>query len=157
MKQKMTLRVNGAERELKVDPSSPLLYVLRNDFELNGPKYGCGLEQCGSCMVLIGGEAKPSCRMPVSAVADQSMLTIEGMAGSDGTLHPLQEAVIEEQAAQCGYCINGMLIKAYALLQAHQKPSRDKIVEGLKGSLCRCGTHSRFIRAVENASRKMNP
>lgn len=155
MKETIALNVNGSEREVEADPASPLLYVLRNSLELNGPKYGCGLEQCGACMVLIDGEARPSCRLPVAAARGTEIVTLEGLAGPGGELHPLQEAVVEEQAAQCGYCLNGMLICGAALLSRVANPDREAINEGMAGSLCRCGTHARFIRAIESAGRKI--
>lgn len=156
MKETIALNVNGSEREVEADPASPLLYVLRNSLELNGPKYGCGLEQCGACMVLMDGEARPSCRLPVAAARGAKIVTVEGLAGPGGELHPLQQAVIEEQAAQCGYCLNGMLICGAALLGRAPSPKRKAIDEGMAASLCRCGTHARFIRAIESAGRKMS-
>lgn len=155
MKETIALNVNGSEREVEADPASPLLYVLRNTLELNGPKYGCGLEQCGACMVLMDGKARPSCRLPVAAARGTEIVTLEGLVGPGGELHPLQQAVIEEQAAQCGYCLNGMLICGAALLARTANPEREAINEGMAGSLCRCGTHSRFIRAIESAGRKI--
>ncbi|MCM4158401.1 (2Fe-2S)-binding protein [Antarcticibacterium flavum] len=154
MKEEITLRVNGKQHTVNVDPATPLLYVLRNNLELNGPKYGCGLQQCGSCMVLLDGESTPSCRLPVSALKDLKIVTLEGLQEDTGKLHPLQEAFYEEQAAQCGFCLNGMLISGVALLEKNKKPGREEILEGLDRVLCRCGTHSRIIKAVETASLK---
>jgi nicotinate dehydrogenase subunit A len=146
------LHVNGKLHTIQVDPSTPLLYVLRNQLALNGPKYGCGLQQCGACMVLLNGKAEPSCMLPVSAVKDKKILTLEGLAQKDDTLHPVQEAFIAEQAAQCGYCMNGMVISAVALLQENPHPDDAAIRAGLQRSLCRCGTQSRIIKAVKRAA-----
>jgi nicotinate dehydrogenase subunit A len=146
------LHVNGKLHTIQVDPSTPLLYVLRNQLALNGPKYGCGLQQCGACMVLLNGKAEPSCMLPVSAVKDKKILTLEGPAQKDDTLHPVQEAFIAEQAAQCGYCMNGMVISAVALLQENPHPDDAAIRAGLQRSLCRCGTQSRIIKAVKRAA-----
>lgn len=156
MKEQISLQVNGQSRTVEVDPTTPLLYVLRNQLALNGPKYGCGLEQCGACMVLVDGQARPSCRLPVSAVTEASITTLEGLTGADGELHPVQEAFVQEQAAQCGYCLNGMVMSAVALLDEHSDPDRDAINEGMRLNLCRCGTHTRFIRAVKAAAEKAN-
>lgn len=156
MKARISLRVNGQRHALEVDPATPLLYVLRNELALNGPKFGCGLEQCGACMVLIDGRADPSCRIPVSAVTEASITTLEGLSGVDGELHPVQAAFVEEQAAQCGYCLNGMVMSAVALLEAHPDPDRPAINEGLHRALCRCGTHTRIIRAVQAAAEAMH-
>jgi nicotinate dehydrogenase subunit A len=146
------LHVNGKLHTIQVDPSTPLLYVLRNQLALNGPKYGCGLQQCGACMVLLNGKAEPSCMLPVSAVKDKKILTLEELAQKDDTLHPVQEAFIAEQAAQCGYCMNGMVISAVALLQENPHPDDAAIRAGLQRSLCRCGTQSRIIKAVKRAA-----
>lgn len=155
MKEPITLQVNGQQHSFEVDPATPLLYVLRNELELNGPKYGCGLEQCGACMVLIDGEPIPSCRLPVSAVTEASITTLAGLADADGNLHPVQKAFVQEQAAQCGYCLNGMVMSAVALLEAHPDPDRDAIDEGMQDVLCRCGTHTRIIRAIQAAAEEM--
>lgn len=149
------LNVNGKKHEVQADPATPLLYVLRNQLMLNGPKYGCGLQQCGACMVLLNGRALPSCTIPVSAIKDQPVITLEGLAKDDDTLHPVQEAFVEEQAAQCGYCLNGMVISAVALLSENPHPDDAAIRAGLVRSLCRCGTQSRIIKAVKRASEKM--
>ncbi|HSI71200.1 MAG TPA: (2Fe-2S)-binding protein [Gillisia sp.] len=156
MKEKINLKVNGKEHSVEVDPSTPLLYVLRNNLELNGPKYGCGLQQCGSCMVLLNGEATPSCRIPVSAMKDMEIVTLEGLQKETGELHSVQEAFYEEQAAQCGFCLNGMVISTVALLEKNSNPDRGEILEGLERVLCRCGTHSRIIKAVETAGAKIS-
>ncbi|MBL7698628.1 MAG: (2Fe-2S)-binding protein [Chitinophagaceae bacterium] len=151
MKKAISIHVNGTTHTVNVDPSTPLLYVLRNQLELNGPKYGCGLQQCGACMVLIDGKAQPSCMYPVSAVKEQKITTLEGL-GKEGKLHPVQEAFVSEQAAQCGYCLNGMVMSAVSLLSDNPHPDDDEIREGLHRNLCRCGTHSRIIKAVKRAS-----
>ncbi len=146
------LNVNGKERSLKIDPETPLLYALRNNLELNGPKFGCGLEQCGACMVLLDGKANPSCRIPVSEVTEKKIVTIEGLA-KNGKLHPVQQAFIDEQAAQCGYCLNGVLINSVSLLNENNDPSDNEIKNWLEKNICRCGTHSRFVKAVKRASK----
>lgn len=155
MKEEISLRVNGSKKLVRVDPETPLLYVLRGSFELNGPKYGCGLEQCGSCMVLLDGKAMPSCRIPVSGLQGTEIITIEGLVEEDGKLHPAQEAFYEEQAAQCGFCLNGMLISTVSLLRENPEPGGGEINAGLERVLCRCGTHTRIRRAVEATAAKL--
>jgi len=147
----VTLVVNGASRTLDVDPDTPLLYVLRDDLELHGPKFGCGLAQCGACTVLMDGSAIRSCVTPVSLSEGHTITTLEGL-GSVATPHLIQKAFIEEQAAQCGYCINGMIMTAKALLDRTPNPTEVEIRQGLAGNLCRCGTHLRIIRAVRRAA-----
>ena len=149
-----TLKVNGASHTVSVDPDTPLLYVLRNDLTLNGPKFGCGLAQCGACSVLVDGKEVRSCVTPVSAVKGD-VTTIEGLGTAD-SLHPLQKAFIEEQACQCGYCGNGMVIAAQALLAKNPRPTNQQIREGLNGHLCRCASHNRIVRAVQKASKEMS-
>ena len=149
-----TLRVNGASTTVQVEPDTPLLYVLRNDLELNGPKFGCGLAQCGACTVLIDGKAVRSCVTPVSAVRG-AVETIEGL-GSEEKLHPIQKAFIEEQACQCGYCGNGMVMSAKALLATNPRPTNEEIRKALNGHLCRCASHNRIVRAVQKAAKAMN-
>lgn len=149
MKERITLNLNGSSKTVEVDPETPLLYVLRNYFELNGPKYGCGMEQCGSCMVLLNGKALPSCRIPVAEVQEYEITTLEGLEKEDGSLHPLQESFYKEQAAQCGFCLNGVLISAVSILKENSHPNREVINQGLERVICRCGTHSRFIKAIE--------
>jgi len=146
------LRVNGTSRTVNTEPDTPLLYVLRNDFELNGPKYGCGLAQCGACTVLIDGKATRSCVTPCSAATSKAVTTLEGL-GTRDKLHPLQKAFLDEQAAQCGYCTNGMIMTAKAFLDANPKPSEAQIKQALAGNLCRCGTHNRIVRAVQRAAK----
>ena len=148
---RLTLRVNGKNQAVDVDPDTPLLYVLRNDLQLNGPKFGCGLAQCGSCTVIIDGKPIRSCVTEVKTVGTRAVTTLEGL-GSTKKLHPLQKAFIDEQAAQCGYCINGMIMSAKALLDTNPKPTDSQIKEALAGNLCRCGTHLRILRAVKRAS-----
>ena len=152
MEKDVTLRVNGKPHTVHVDPATPLLYVLRNHLELNGPKYGCGIEVCGSCMVLMDGQAVPSCRVPVEEMAGRDIVTLEGLTAADGKLHPVQSAFVKEQAAQCGYCLNGMVMAAVALLESNKKPDETEIRAGLDRNLCRCGTHTRIIKAVQRAA-----
>ena len=145
------LKVNGSTRSVDAEPDTPLLYVLRNDLELNGAKFGCGLAQCGACTVLVNGTATRSCVTPIGRLGEAEVTTIEGL----GTLekpHPLQSAFIEEQAAQCGYCINGMIMSAAELLKRKQHPTEEDVRAGLAANLCRCGTHNRIIRAVMRAA-----
>jgi nicotinate dehydrogenase subunit A len=149
------LQVNGQKHTVEVDPSTPLLYVLRNQLALNGPKYGCGLQQCGSCMVLLDGKAEPSCMIPVDSIKNKKITTLEGIAPGTDTLHPVQEAFVTEQAAQCGYCLNGMVMQAYALLEENPKPDDTAIRNALQRSLCRCGTYARIVKAVKRASGQM--
>jgi len=148
-----TLRVNGAARDVSVDPDTPLLYVLRNDLELNGPKFGCGLAQCGACTVLIEGKPVRSCVTPMSDVKG-AVETIEGL-GAEQKLHPLQKAFIEQQACQCGYCGNGMVMSAKALLASNPRPTEAEIRNALDGHLCRCASHNRIVRAVQQAAKEM--
>ena len=150
----ITLRVNGASRSVDVEADTPLLYVLRNDLELNGPKFGCGLAQCGACTVLLDGKPVRSCVTPVSA-AKGRITTIEGL-GTIDKLHPLQKAFIEEQACQCGFCGNGMVMSAKALLEKNPKPSEGEIKQALNGHLCRCASHNRIVRAVQKAAKEMS-
>jgi nicotinate dehydrogenase subunit A len=154
MPQTYRLNVNGAAQEVSAEGDTPLLYVLRNDLELSGPKFGCGLGQCGACTVIVAGEAVRSCRTPVSLVRDQPVTTLEGL-GTAAKLHPLQKAFIEEQAMQCGYCINGMIVSAKALLDKNPKPTEAQIREGLAGNLCRCGSHTRILKAISRAAKEM--
>jgi nicotinate dehydrogenase subunit A len=148
------LVVNGQAREVAADPETPLLYVLRNDLGLTGTKFGCGLGQCGSCTVLVGGQAVRSCMLPVQAVAGQAVTTIEGL-GSPERPHPLQAAFIEEQAVQCGYCTPGIVMAAKAALDQTPRPTEAQLKQALDGVLCRCGTHDRVIRAVLRAAATM--
>jgi nicotinate dehydrogenase subunit A len=147
-----TLRVNGTARSVRVEPATPLLYVLRNDLQLNGAKFGCGQAQCGACSVLIDGVERRSCVYPISAVGKGSITTIEGL-GTPQQPGTLQRAFIHEQAGQCGYCSNGMIIAAQALLTRNPKPSEPEVKQALDGHLCRCGAHNRIVRAVLRASK----
>ena len=150
----VSLKVNGATRSVPAEPDTPLLYVLRNDLELNGAKFGCGAAQCGACTVLVDGQAVRSCVTPIGTLGKSEITTLEGLGTLD-RLHPLQRAFIDEQAAQCGYCINGMIMSAKALLDRNPRPSEGDVREALAANLCRCGTHGRIIRAVLRAAREM--
>ena len=151
----ITLSVNGKSRTLDVEPDTPLLYVLRDNLELHGPKFGCGLGQCGSCIVLVDGKAVQSCNVPVSKVGPGKVVTLEGL-GTPQKPHPIQQAFIDEQAAQCGYCINGMVMQTAAFLGARQgNPSEREIRQALQNNLCRCGTHQRIVAAVKRAAALM--
>ena len=145
------LRVNGALREVTLEGDTPLLYVLRNDLELNGAKFGCGLAQCGACTVLVDGKPVRSCVTEIGSLGQSEVTTLEGL-GTVAKPHLLQQVFMEEQAAQCGYCINGMIMSAKALLDQNPHPTEAQVREGLSGNLCRCGTHGRIIRAVLKAS-----
>lgn len=145
------LNVNGQEREVEAEEDGFLLYVLRNQLELNGPKFGCGLAQCGACTVLADGQAIRSCQTPLSKVGGKEIVTLEGLGSLDNP-SPLQQAFIDEQAAQCGYCINGMVMTAQALFTRTPDPSDEDIRNALTGNLCRCGTHTRIVRAVKRAA-----
>jgi nicotinate dehydrogenase subunit A len=150
----ISLKVNGASRSVPAEPDTPLLYVLRNDLELNGAKFGCGLAQCGACTVLIDGSPVRSCITTIGSIGEGEVTTIEGLGTIDKP-HPLQRAFMEEQAAQCGYCINGMIMTAKELLDRTPHPTEDAVRSALAGNLCRCGTHGRIIRAVLRAAREM--
>jgi nicotinate dehydrogenase subunit A len=149
----ISLVVNGKPRMVEADPKTPLLYVLRDDLELKGPKFGCGLSQCGACTVVIEKQAVRSCSVPVGAVQKREITTLEGL-GTSAHPHYLQKAFIEEQAAQCGYCMNGMIMTAKALLDRNPNPSDAEIRQALTGNLCRCGSHLRVLRAVKRAARE---
>ena len=147
----ITLSVNGTSRTLDVEPDTPLLYVLRDNLALHGPKFGCGLAQCGSCTVLLDGKAVRSCSLAVGKVGRANVVTLEGL-GTPDKPHPIQQAFIDEQAAQCGYCVNGMVMTATALLARTPNPSDRQIRQALAGNLCRCGTHQRIVAAVKRAA-----
>jgi aerobic-type carbon monoxide dehydrogenase small subunit (CoxS/CutS family) len=160
----LDLNVNGETRRVDADPDTPLLYVLMNDLALKGPRFGCGLAQCGACSVLADGAEIRACVTPVSAVAGRALTTLEGLpawyAGRAGLaaapeLHPLQDAMIAEQAPQCGYCVNGMIIKAAELLDSNAEPSDAEIVSHMNGHLCRCGTYPRIVKAIRRAAAAM--
>jgi nicotinate dehydrogenase subunit A len=150
----ITLHVNGRTRAVDDDPQTPLLYVLRNTLELNAAKFGCGLAQCGSCMVLIDGEAAPSCVLPIATLEGKRITTLEAL-GSSAAGSALQRAFIEEQAAQCGYCTAGMIVRAHALLLRNPAPSDAQLREHMETNLCRCGVHMRVLRAVRRASQEL--
>jgi nicotinate dehydrogenase subunit A len=147
----VNLKVNGATRSVNAEPDTPLLYALRNDLELNAAKFGCGLSQCGACTVLVDGVPTRSCVTPVSRVGQSEVITLEGL-GTTVKLHPLQQAFIDEQAGQCGYCLNGMIMAAKALLDKNPRPTEAQVRDGLASNLCRCGSHNRIIRAVLRAA-----
>jgi len=150
------LTVNGRRHLLQVPADAPLLNVLRNDLGLNGPKYGCGLGQCGACTVLVDGKAARACVMPVGAVAGRSVLTLEGL-GSRGAMHPVQQAFVDAQAAQCGYCLNGMIMSTVALLARKPRPTDAQVRDALSHNLCRCGTHIEILEAVRLAAERTAP
>jgi nicotinate dehydrogenase subunit A len=150
MSEEIVLVVNGKQHIIQAAGDTPLLYVLRNELGLTGPQYGCGEETCGACMVLIGDQATPSCKLPVSRVGRSRITTLEGLI-EEGELHPVQRAFLEEQAAQCGYCLNGIIIRTAALLWKTSHPSDVQIRQALDGNLCRCGSHPRILRAVRRA------
>jgi aerobic-type carbon monoxide dehydrogenase small subunit (CoxS/CutS family) len=151
MDQAVTLTVNGQTHTLTVEPETPLLYILRNDLGLKSPKFGCGLEQCGACKVIINGEAVPSCRLPVALAQGREIVTLEGL-GTLEALHPVQQAFLEEQAAQCGFCTAGMIVAAAALLDQTPHPDETDIRQALAVNLCRCGTYHRVLRAIQRAA-----
>ena len=148
------LNVNGESRAVDADPATPLLYVLRDHLALNGAKFGCGLGQCGACTVMIDGKAAFSCVTPIAVLPGRKITTVEGLGTADNP-GPLQQAFIDEQAAQCGYCIAGMIMRAQALLEANPSPTDDEIRRHMMPNLCRCGTHLRIIRAVQRAAQTM--
>ena len=145
------LKINGEARVVDVDPDTPMLYVLRDNLALKGPKFGCGLAQCGACVIHVGGEAVRSCVLPVEAVRDRAVTTLEGL-GPSAKPSKLQQAFIQEQAAQCGYCVNGMIMTSAALLAKNKSPSETEIRTALADNLCRCGTHQRIVAAVKRAA-----
>ncbi len=147
----MRIRVNGADHDVVAEPDTPLLDVLRNELALNGPKFGCGLGQCGACTVHVDGAPRRSCVTALSTVSGKEVVTLEGL-GTPERPHVLQQAFIDEQAAQCGYCINGMIMRAATLLARTPRPSRDEILSAMSANLCRCGTHMRIVRAIERAA-----
>ena len=151
---KISLRINGKNQTIDAEPDMPLLYALRNDLQLNGSKFGCGLAQCGACTIIMDGNAIRSCVTPVSAAQNKPVTTLEGL-GSTKKMHKIQQAFVDEQAVQCGYCINGMIMSTKALLDKNPKPTDGQIKEALAGNLCRCGTHIRILRAVKRASGQM--
>jgi len=147
----ITLNVNGQSVDVDADPTTPLLYVLRNDLQLNAAKFGCGLGQCGACTVTVDGKPVFSCLTPISVLEDREITTVEGL-GTEESPGALQQAFIDEQAAQCGYCIPGMMMRAHALLSRNASPSDAEIREWMQPNLCRCGTHTRVLRAIRRAA-----
>jgi nicotinate dehydrogenase subunit A len=147
------ITVNGIPHDIRLRPDTPLLYVLRDELQLRGPRFGCGLGQCGACTVLLNGTAVRSCTLPVSAVAELPVTTLEGLRGPDGP-HPVQQAFIDEQAMQCGYCINGWIMTTVSLLAKTPNPSDAQIRTALSGLICRCGAHMRIFSAVRRAARR---
>lgn len=150
----LVITVNGKRHAVQATPDTPLLYVLRGELGLNGPQFGCGLEQCGACTVLRGAEATTSCRLPISEVGNAEITTLEGL-GTPEEPHPVQQAFLEEQAAQCAYCANGMMMTAAALIWRQPHPTDEQIRAALDGNLCRCGSHLRIMRAVKRAAALM--
>jgi isoquinoline 1-oxidoreductase alpha subunit len=152
----ITLKVNGQARSVPADLAYPLQFALRDDLGLTGTKFGCGMAQCGCCTVLLDGQPVRSCVTPVTSAVGKEITTIEGLAPSPDTLHPLQQAWIDVQAPQCGYCQSGQIMEAAALLQANPAPSEDQIRQALAGHICRCGTYNRIVQAVQLAASRMN-
>jgi nicotinate dehydrogenase subunit A len=150
-RQQVRLMVNGEEHTVSCEPDAPLLDVLRHDLGLAGPRFGCGIGLCGACFVLVDGQARSSCDLAAAAAEGRQVTTVEGLAAG-GKLHPVQQAFIDEQAAQCGYCISGMVVSAAALLASTPSPTAGQVAEALDGNLCRCGTHGRIVRAVLRAA-----
>lgn len=148
----VTLKINGRAHVLDVAEDEPLLYVLRNDLQMNGAKFGCGLGQCGACTVLLDDQPVRSCAIPAAALEGREIRTLEGLAGPGGELHPLQAAFLEAQAGQCGYCLPGMIMAAAALLNAKPRPAEAEVREALAQNLCRCGSHNRIVKAVLRAA-----
>ena len=149
-----TLNVNGRRHDVGAEPETPLLYVLRNDLKLKGARFGCGHGQCGACTVLVDGKAVQSCDLPLSAAAGKAITTVEGL-GDEGHPHPLQRALLDEQASQCGYCLSGILVKAAELLERDPAVDEAGVRAALDGNLCRCGSHNRIVRAVLRAAAEM--
>ena len=150
---RISLKVNGKNRTVDTDPSTPLLYVLRDDLGLKGPRFGCGLSQCGACTVIMDGDTARSCSVPFTAARNRSITTLEGL-GTVARPHPLQKAFIEEQAGQCAYCINGMIMTAKVLLDKNPRPTETDIKQALASNLCRCGSHLRIVRAIQRAAKQ---
>jgi nicotinate dehydrogenase subunit A len=150
----VTITVNGKRHKVAATPNTPLLYVLRNELRLQGPRFGCGLSQCGACTVHLGGKAIRACVTPVVSAVDKPVTTLEGL-GSTKKLHPVQRAFIDEHAAQCGYCINGMIMQTTSFLKVNPRPTDVQIRKALAGNLCRCGTHVEIIAAVKRAAKAM--
>lgn len=156
MTQTYNVTVNGHSHQLEAEPDTPLLHILRTDLRLTGSRFGCGAGSCGACMVLLDGHPTPSCDLPVWAAEGKSVVTVEGLVAADGTLHPVQQAFLDEQAGQCGYCVSGIIVTAAALLEGDSDPDATEIATALDRHLCRCGIHQRAVRAVLGA-RASNP
>jgi len=157
MSHQFNLLVNGRQHALTVDyDATPLLYVLRDDLKLKGARFGCGAGQCGACTVLVDGRAERSCELPVWSVEGKSITTVEGL-GTTERMHPLQQAFVDYQAGQCGYCLSGIIMRAAELIARDHQPSRQKIIDALDRNLCRCGSHTRILNAIESAWRKVLP
>lgn len=154
-KEKIQFTLNGERQAVEVNPEIPLLYVLRNEMALSSPKYGCGLGQCGACMILLDGQAMMSCVIPSGTVKGKIVKTLNGLTTKNDQLHPVQQAFLDEQAAQCGYCTNGMIIAAVSLLEQNPEPNDQEIKQALQNNLCRCGTQSRVIRAINRAAQNI--
>lgn len=152
----MILKVNGANRSIEVDPETPLLWVLRDELDLKATKFGCGLAMCGACTVLINGQAVRSCSYPVSLVENQEVITLEGLTSTNKALHPVQEAWVEAEVPQCGYCQPGFMMAAVDFLARNPTPTEDEIREGIT-NICRCGTQPRILKAIALAAKKLNP
>jgi aerobic-type carbon monoxide dehydrogenase small subunit (CoxS/CutS family) len=155
MKKTIRFKLNGKPTSLVVERDRMLLWVLRTDFQLTGPKFGCGEGFCGACTVLINNEPVRSCQLPVANIDNKDVITIEGLAGHNGKLHPLQAALVEHDALQCGFCTSGMILTAYGLLLKNPHPTRKEIIDGMDENLCRCGAHTRIIQAIETAAQNM--
>ena len=154
MTENLSFVVNGRPVSLSIDSTTPLLSVLRDDLDLRGSKFGCGTEQCGACMVLIDGKPEYSCSREAATVEGKTVTTVEGLSGTAGS-HPLQQALLDEQAGQCGYCLSGIIVSAKALLDINPSPTRAEIAAALDGNICRCGSHNRILRAVAKAAATM--
>ncbi|MHC4641303.1 MAG: (2Fe-2S)-binding protein [Planctomycetota bacterium] len=154
MMEKVSFKLNGKPTNLAVDSERMLLWILRTELGLTGTKYGCGAGLCGSCTVIVDNKAVRSCRLPVKAVEGKEVLTIEGLAGN-GKLHPIQQAFVKHDALQCGFCTPGMILNAYSLLLRNSRPTREDIIRGMEGNLCRCGAHTRIIDAIQSAAEEM--
>ncbi|WP_142848449.1 (2Fe-2S)-binding protein [Telmatospirillum sp. J64-1] len=152
---KITLNVDGRKRDVEAPPDAALLFVLRNDLGVNGPKFGCGLAQCGACTVLVDGQPARSCSLPVQSVEGAKIETPAGLRGEDGSPSPLQKAFLEEQAAQCGYCTSGMIMTATAFLRENDNPTDQEVRKAMDGNLCRCGSHNRIVRAILRAAKEV--
>ncbi len=155
MSKTIRFKLNGQTKRLTIDRDRMLLWVLRTDFELTGAKYGCGEGFCGACTVLVNGEAVRSCQYPIEDIDGKEVLTIEGLA-ENGNLHPLQEAFVQHDALQCGFCTPGMILNAYNVLMKNTSPTREEIILGMEDNLCRCGAHTRIVQAIQTAARNMS-